>query len=243
VLIDIELCHVYLRNFRETGALTDRDVESICRGKRHADAAIRRSNRVRFSVMLDDGAGGPTRGETKEIKRQIELHGVKLDQIVWESDLTQFAPSLIASLRSNYHSTLGDSDFLSIVTGDRYMWAEEEQPHARSIRDLFYDKLKGKKIDDHFLYNQCSKFRVPLRVPDLNGGRIYSCPLLTAVWYLSRLGVSGFVHTPGRPKADAIVNVLAIEYLKNEAMAYEIIRLSSATRIKKCAKKIEYIFI
>lgn len=73
------------------------------------------------------------------------------------------------------------------------------------------------------------------------GSRPFGCSLLTAVWYLSRLGVDGFATSNVRP--NRLVNILPIKYLKSEGFTFDLLKISSAARVRKAAERIEYILL
>jgi len=77
----------------------------------------------------------------------------------------------------------------------------------------------------------------------------FSCPLLTACWYLCRLGVPEFTPQFAYEREGAqpfvgerIITVLPTSFLKVESTAVELISLSRTKTFSKRGKQIEYYF-
>lgn len=247
MLLDIEICHVYLREFLATGALADEDCETILRAKRAAadHLAASSANRVRFSVMVDDEEGEVAHpSHLDDIAAAIARHGITPDKLLYETVLGRYAEELIASLRPNVVMHDRDLAFLNVATEDRLLWAEENLRETKTVKRLFLESVLDTTTEMPAAQAEGrhrSKFWVPLRERGA-GGFIYSCPLLTAVWYLHRLGVEGFVDHPAE-RPDALLNILPLKYLKTEGVALDIINLSAATRIRKARKRIDFVFL
>lgn len=246
MLLDIELCHVYLRDFLASRQLAKDDIDSIRRGQRRAEAFISMdgANRVRFSVMVDDEEGELSdEDHLDEIRELLAKHGISPDLLIYESWLSRFADELINNLRPNVVTKDQDCVFLNVATDDRLLWAEENLREMKSIKRIFLENVFNPEQDANTEEQDWdrSRFWVPLKIR--NGEKTsYSCSTLTAVWYLHRLGVAGFVEQ-AIERPDELLNILPLKYLKTEGIAIDILNLSSATRIRKARKKIDYIFL
>jgi hypothetical protein len=242
--VDIELCHFYLGELLE--APLKLDTEFIERGIRRATAYQASGESVRFSVLIDDLGEAFTGHQKQEgiqfVRDALETSGVSEAEIYLESQMEPGASALLETLRNNYILTVEGESYLTIVSNDPFLWAQETLESPKSLKKLFVERLRG---DSHISVRPSqSQFLVPLYTPTLTTRR-YGCSLLTAVWYLFRLGVEGFELDRSRndEKPRRLVNILPVKYLKSEGFAMDIIRISSATRIRKAATRIEYILI
>ena len=147
-------------------------------------------------------------------------------------------------MRPNVLTMDRDQLYLNITTDDRLLWAEENLRPMKSIKRIFLEAVLDAEEDgqgEETTDRHKSRYWVPMRTHTPTGD-VYSCSLLTAVWYLHRLGVEGFIdENIGRPRQ--LVNILPVKYLKSEGIALDIINLCKATRIRKARKKIHYIFL
>ncbi len=245
MLIDIEPCHIYLRSFKEQGGLTEGDIVSIDRAQQREKDCVANKHGFQYSVMVDDEEGNYSHDQDlKLIGTAIEGQGVALARLVYESSLARFAETLLASMRPNALTSDQDHVYLNIATDDRLLWADENLRQIKSIKRIFLETVQNpdpispqQDGDRH-----SSRFWIPLRSIDPTGARIYSCSLLTATWYLHRLGVEGFVDQ-AQPRPNELLNILPRKYLKTEGIALDILNLSSRTRIRKARKKINYVFV
>ncbi len=242
--IDIELGHYYLADLLGiTGDLDMRFIErGILRSKVHAQAGAT----IKYSVLLDD-LGQNYSDEEKIlgknfIEKALKERNIEPVKIVFESQMNTWAQSLLDTIRENYLLDANDSIYLNISSQDPFLWASETLETPRSGKQIFMERLSG-KLEAPSLPSQ-SQFLVPMYVKS-NIYRPFGCSLLTAVWYLHRLGVKGFSSSAPNTnqKNISLLNILPIKYLKSEGFAIDILRLSSATRIKKATKRIEYIVI
>lgn len=242
--VDIELCHFYLGELLE--GPPEIDTEFIERGVRRAAAYHASGDSVRFSVLIDDLGEPFTEGQKEQgiqfVRETLASSGVSEAEIFLESQMEIGAAVLLETLRNNYILTVEGESYLTIVSNDPFLWAQETLESPKSLKKLFVERLRG---DSHVpLRPSQSQFLVPLYTPSLVT-RPYGCSLLTAVWYLFRLGVEGFEldRSPNDEKPKRLVNILPVKYLKSEGFAMDIMRISSATRIRKATSRIEYILI
>lgn len=248
MLTDIELCHVYLRDYMALNRLSDEDEASIAIAKERAAQLLAQDprNRVSFSVMIDDEEGVlASREDLDAIRKAIEAHGVTLDRIIYESELNRYGDVLIETLRSNVLAVDREHIYLNLSTEDRLLWADENLREMKSIKRIFLETILSPEPDcaDDRGERHRSRFWVALRTQQSDGAFIYGCSLLTAVWYLHRLGVEGFCDEDGPQRADRVLNVIPLKYLKSEGIALDLVNLSSATRIRKIRRKIDYVFV
>jgi hypothetical protein len=241
--VDIELCHFYL------GELLERpleiDVEFIQRGIQRAAIYGVSGDDVTFSILIDDLGEQFTAQQKQEgigvVSDALNRSGVDA-KIYLESQMEVGAPVLLETLRDNYILTVEGASYLTIVSNDPFLWAQETLESPKSLKKLFVERLRG---DTQMpLRPSQSQFLVPLHTPSL-ATRPYGCSLLTAVWYLFRLGINGFeLHQPpSHERTKRLVNVLPVKYLKSEGFAMDIMKISSANRIRKATSCIEYILI
>lgn len=244
-VVDIEVSHLYLRDFKESRTLAPPDLAAISAAKRTASEYAANGMDCRFSLLIDDEEGAEgLEAEHQLIQQLYAAEGIQLQRIVNESSMVSFADNLISTIRPSYLAEMSDGIYLRYATGDRLLWAGENPALPRTVKQIFLDSVlaDGEEIDDE--YEQSSaRFWVPLKLRHHNQWD-FGCSLLTATWYLSRFGVDGFVENaeiPTRPKQ--LVNILSMNYLKSEAYATEILKLSGRKAVKKCAKNISYIFV
>jgi hypothetical protein len=242
--VDIELCHFYLGELLE-GPL-EVDSEFIQMGIQRAAIYRASGENVTFSILIDDLGEQFTLRQKQEgiefIQDVLAKSGIGEARIYLESQLELRASALLETLRNNYILTVEGESYLTIVSNDPFLWAQETLEAPKSLKKLFVERLRG---DPHApLRPSQSQFLVPLYTPSIST-RSYGCSLLTAVWYLFRLGVEGFEldSGPNDEKARRLVNILPVKYLKSEGFAMDIMRISSAARIRRAAGRIEYILI
>ncbi len=248
MLTDIELCHVYLRDYMALKRLSEEDEASIAIAKERAAQILAQDprNRVSFSVMIDDEEGIlASREDLDAIRKAIEAHGITLGRIIFESELNRYGDVLIETLRPNVLAVDREHIYLNLSTEDRLLWADENLREMKSIKRIFLETVlspEPESADDRGERHR-SRFWVALRTQQSDGAFIYGCSLLTAVWYLHRLGVEGFCEEDGSPRADRVLNVIPLKYLKSEGVALDLVNLSSATRIRKIRRKVDYVFV
>lgn len=246
--LDIELCHVYLREYMATRALADEDMASIALAKERGQAflAADSRNRVSYSVMIDDEEGAVVDPDDLErIRSAIEAQGLAVDRIIFESQLDRYAETLIDSLRPNILTRDREHVYLNMATEDRLLWADENLREMKSIKRIFLETVLSPdppSADDSGERHR-SRFWVALKTEQPDGRPVYGCSLLTAIWYLHRLGVEGFGDDDSSSRADRVLNIIPMKYMKSEGIALDLINLSSATRIRKIRKKIDYVFV
>lgn len=244
MIYDIELCHIYLRDYLSNRKLNKDEEVSIDRALRRSEFLQSQGFKTTFSVMIDDEEGSlKEEGHLSEIKAELLAKGINVDTLIFESELDKYATPLIETIREHAVVKNNDEIFLNIATGDRLLWAQENLNEMKSIKRIFLETVQAQDEDENGdEISHRARFWVPLRERRMEGKHCYGCSLLTAVWYLHRLGVAGFCEN-GAQKADQLVNILPIKYLKSEGVAIDILNLSSKTRIRKARKKIDYIFI
>jgi hypothetical protein len=246
MLLDIELCHIYLRDFLSNG-LSPADVASIADARRRAELFVagQCGNAVRFSVMVDDEEGAVDHSASLEsIRDRIISLGITPSRLIYESSLIRYADALVESLRPNTVAIDGDHVYLNVATEDRLLWAEENLRETKSIKRLFLETIDepGSVPPRAMAERNQARFWVPLRSGKAPSRTGYGCSLLTATWYLHRLGVEGFSDEAG-PRPDGLLNILPLKYMKNEGIALDILHLSATTRIRKARTRINYVYI
>jgi hypothetical protein len=239
-LADIELGHFYLAQLlRER---PDVNLKYFERGIRRAQAIESSGWDVCYSILIDD-LGDTFSEEQKRVGRQVIARTVAdFDigncTIALESEFEGIAPILLETLRNNYVLTVDGASYLTLVSQDPFLWAQETLETPKSIKRMFLERLKG-QTEFQEAPSQ-SQFLVPIHNPR-DALRRFGCSLLTAVWYLSRLGVDGFATSSVRP--NRLVNILPIKYLKSEGFAFDLLKISSAARVRRAAERIEYILL
>lgn len=243
-IVDVELGHFYLPELLAEGPASGAGY--VDRGLRRADALRQAGATVRFSLLIDDlgeefSADDRARG-VDLLRAELGKRGLDHVMIVNESACHAAAPTLLETLRGKYLLSADNASYFTVVSQDPFLWAQETLESTRSIKQMFLSRLRGRESAVPPVTQ--AQFLVPLHTPG-DVFRPYGCSLLTAVWYLARLGVEGFEHgnEPSPERADRLVNVLPVKYLKSEGFALDLIRISSATRIRKAAKRIEYVLI
>lgn len=239
-LADIELGHFYLPQLLR--APPDVSQKYVDRGVRRALAMESEGWSVRYSILIDD-LGDTFSAEQKKtatdvIKQILTDSGIDKCHISLESQFEDAAPVLLETLRNNYVLTVDGASYLTLVSQDPFLWAQETLETPKSIKRMFLEQLKG-RTEFQATPSQ-SQFLVPIYNPR-DTLRPFGCSLLTAVWYLARLGVDGFSKSDVRPSR--LVNILPIKYLKTEGFAFDVLKISSAARVRKAAERIEYILL
>jgi hypothetical protein len=239
-LADIELGHFYLAQL--LSERPDINLRYFERGVRRAQAMASTGWSVCYSVLIDD-LGDAYSDEQKRIGRQaidrfLGDFGIKDCTVALESEFEKTAPILLETLRQNYVLTVDGASYLTLISQDPFLWAQETLETPKSIKRMFLERLKGRT--EFQAFPSQSQFLVPIHNPR-NPLRPFGCSLLTAVWYLARLGIEGFATSDARP--NRLVNILPIKYLKSEGFAFDLLKISSAARVRKAAERIEYILL
>jgi hypothetical protein len=239
-LADIELGHFYLPQLLNERPQINRSYFE--RGIRRARAIESDGWKVQYSILIDD-LGDAFSDQQKKTGFEIISHalydfGIVNCQLAMESQFIERAPILLETLRNNYILTVDGASYLTLVSQDPFLWAQETLETPKSIKRMFLEQLKG-KTDFQATPSQ-SQFLVPIHNPK-DVFRPFGCSLLTAVWYLARLGVDGFSTSDIRP--NRLINILPIKYLKSEGFAFDLLKISSAARVRKAAERIEYILL
>lgn len=239
-LADIELGHFYLAHLLKESTEVD---------SRYFEAGIRRGQEiqkggwcVQYSILIDDLGEGFSK-EQKEIgvsriRELLEKFRIDVYKLALESEFLHFAPVLLETLRDNYVLTNDGTSYLTLVSQDPFLWAQETLETPKSIKRRFLEQLKAPTVFQGIPSQ--SQFLVPIHDPR-NASRPFGCSLLTAVWYLARLGIDGFASGEVRPSR--LINILPIKYLKSEGFAFDLLKISSAARVRKAAERIEYILL
>ena len=247
--IDIELGHYYIKELR-IDSLFSHYARYIERGVNRAQIYLQKGGAtISYSILIDDMDIDVTNEEREQwlswARDLLNTHKVGDCRIVFESWLYPLASIVMNNLRANYVFTDQECKYLSLVTQDPLLWAHETLVKPKPIKQAFLSRINDKSVNKFEKPGQ-SQFLIPLYTPN-NSLRPYGCSLLTAAWYLNRLGVDEFsiVESPLEPDqvAKRIVNVLPVKFLKSEGFAIDILNLASSTRIRKAAKKIEYLVI
>jgi len=239
-LVDIELGHFYLPELLKERP--DVNPKYFERGIRRARAIESEGAVIRYSILIDD-LGDTFTAQQKSVGRAIiagtlKDFGIESCYLAMESEFIGAAPILLETLRSNYVLTVEGASYLTLVSQDPFLWAQDTLETPKSIKRMFLDQLKG-RTEFQATPSQ-AQFLVPIYNPkDLV--RPYGCSLLTAVWYLARMGVDGFSNSNVRP--NRLVNILPIKYLKSEGFAFDLLKISSAARVRKAAERIEYVLL
>jgi hypothetical protein len=240
-LADIELGHFYLAHLLE--GKQEINLKYFRRGLRRAEAMKEDGWDIQYSILVDD-LGDVFSDQERAIasgviRSALAECNITDCKITMESEFKEKALILIAMLRENYLITAeGGARYLALVTQDQFLWAQETLESPKSIKRIFLDRLGG-QTEIPGVPSQ-SQFLVPIHDPK-DSLRPFGCSILTAVWYLVRLGVDGFSTLNVRP--DRLVNILPIKYLKSEGFAFDLLRISSAARVRKAAERIEYVLL
>ena len=241
--IDIEIGHPYLNDEFSVKSYFDEQGRFIERALKRRVHHLKSNAAVTFSLLIDDLDVEIGENEKKAIINDIRelLYGKNIEHvnIQYESNLFPYAENLISTIREKYIQDFDKSQFLAITTEDPFLWAGGNFARPRTVKEAFFNKLSGNS-NTYAPPNQ-SQFLVPLWQPNAKF-REFGCSLLTAVWYLRRLCVDGYCEKQIlNPQISKLENILPQKYLKSEGFAIEIMRLSRSARVRKAAKKIEYI--
>lgn len=183
--------------------------------------------------------------------------------LVWERDLVDLAAALIHELRQPFVQESVTECYMYTKSDDVLLWSDDGGG-AAGFLELFASRHNLTSLSpplqtaaerhgsttptDGFGPKSTAASRTLLSTGQ-NGGRKYSCSLLTACWHLARLGVEPF-GTAVRTKLTAlpvgspskIWSILPAKYIKVEASAMEIISLCKSRRLYKQAKNIRHVF-
>lgn len=261
----IEYAHIYSDQLK-ANQMMDEHIKSIERTKQIIGLLNSLGKSYSLSVLIDNYNEGEFENEEVDfdvIYSELDKYGLPPDHIMCESNLTHTADLLIDNISNRYLKAEGTNKIVFTPTSNySSRWAPSNNDY--SFRRQFWDYSQG-KIDDissmkilersaasidreSFL----SKSEIVLKyVYDQNTNKTYyTCPLLTACWHLTRLGVNQFDVNASKIKsftskpffADKLITVLPSKYLKVEGTAMEIISLAKKKSIKKSKKNIEYVF-
>lgn len=247
--VDIEVCHIYLKDFLQspTPELSQEEIRSVKFALDVEKLYHSKGYEVTFSMMVDDSDVISSPTNISQIKTLVEENGIKLNHIIYESKLNQFGNAFINSINKSFITKNEGNTFLNISTFDRFLWAEENLATQKSVKKIFLESIENSEENtfdtQQATTSHSSRFWIPLKLNKQNTA-YYTCPTLTAIWYLHRLKINEFtLYESDNEKPDFIISILPKQYLKSEAIAIELLRLSKIKRVSKSRKRIEYIMI
>ena len=230
VAYSIEVAHTYASTLETGGMLKDEQLRSIDVARRLVKGLEAEGLSYSICVLVDDYHEGKHKVQVNvdRLATELEKAGCSPDFIVLESQLTRLGDRLLERipdkylLRSDGRVTF-EANHVSFPLGT---------VHASSFTG--YLEADGPTV------KTVLKSRLGT----------YSCPLLTACWYLLRLGVEGFgeLEVPMRQLSrkplvgDRLLTVLPAKYVGLESQALEILEHTSTKTISKRRKEIEYYF-
>lgn len=250
---NVEYAHLYSADVSGDLAFLDENIE---RTRSIIDRLSHYGISYCLSVLIDDYSEAFGYVDPESIITVLSDRGLTPDYVVMESEMAHHADYFIKFLPKKYlieddnqvvfQSASNDSNFPSL------------RAPARRYKSIFMEKAhteKGKwDREEHrrritLRQQRCQSDSSIVLCHDTGSQVRYSCPLLTACWYMARLGVEPFT-TPFAYRrkgcesfiGNRILTVLPIDFLKVESTAVELISLSRTKPISKRKKQIEYHF-
>jgi hypothetical protein len=171
------------------------------------------------------------------------------DYVVWESEVSTLAPSLIRQLDSRFVTTDGRSRFLVVQGHDIEMENFEPQqpgPIDTLLSGFSASPPEVRRRDSDFYY----RMEVALEYHGGRAERIFGCPLITACWHLARLGYAGLptpryqqlrVEAPSFVAAQ-VYSVLPTRYLLVEAEVRAIFAIGHEA-LRTAGNQTRYLFV
>lgn len=250
---NIEYAHIYASDINGDLRKLQRNIE---RTNLIVKSLRSQKKSYALSVLIDDYSEDQDEVELSQIEGIFADLGLIPDHIVMESAMAAQAHFLLETLPEKNLKKIGDEIVFQSESKDihfsqlvkdkrRYKSAFMERSQLgrnewEAKRQKEYLLLKEERIHSNSDLLLCHTMGSVTR---------FSCPLLAACWYLARLGVEPFSSPVvrgldgNRPfVGQSLITVLPLGFLKVEATAMDLIRISRAKRISKCRKKVEYFF-
>ena len=235
---NIEFFHIDGNKFKEN-QLSTKDSSNITRVLKYLEILDNYKYQYSLNILIDE--------YNRDLKFNInDLYNVLADNyikphyIMKESKLTELSDIIIEeTINNNSQITLDENGnvVLQVISDDILQWnSMQEAPKEYKILE---EMMKGddysKKVTPNLDSGKTYTATVFLKYR--RGDKYkYACPLLTASWYLMRLGVNSFdrmdllepisnnQNTAFHGKK--LLNILSSRYLSVEATAWQIISLS-----------------
>lgn len=252
VKYNIEFAHLYGSNLQSYSYLK----ENVYRTLQIVNQTTQNNFPFSLSVLIDDYSMDTNHISPKELNELLTDFGLPPDYIVMESQMTKYADHFLKYLPKKY-VVEKDSQFVFHSFGND-LNLYESPPPARRYKSIFMEKVLDKPINKKkqipkqtttLKQERCHSDSAVVLAHTIDSVKRYSCPLLTACWYLCRLGVSGFMPEfayvrKGAPPfvAERLITVLSTDFLKVESTAFELLGLSKTKTFKKRRKQVEYYF-
>lgn len=250
---NIEYAHIYSSDLNGNLSNVSRNIEKT---KVLLETLNNKSSSYSLSVLVDDYSEDQSPIPSSEIFELFFSLGLSPDNVVMESEMIKEADSLIKNLPEKF----------LIQEENRYIFKSESKDIH--FAELFQERKRYKsEVMDRInmgteAWNEMQKKKLlnlkQQRVHSdsnliiyFNDGKTirYSCPLLAACWYLTRLGVEPFYSSIKQSLNSTkpfigknLITILPLNFLKVESTAIELIGLCKSKSIYKCKRRIEYYF-
>lgn len=209
-----------------------------------------------LAVLIDDYTNEAKSVDISDIRTSLRDAGLEPDYIVLESVMASVAEKLITSLPDKYLKYDNGRTMFLTQLSDPHI--DELTPLAKRYKTIFVERVTGRRSSDSHLDSELirsvqqnrtrSSSSIILSTGEGHTKR-YSCPLLAACWHLMRLGLNDF-ETPiqyaskhsNSMVGQRLISILPVEFLKVEATALELMKLSRSKTISKASRRVEYFF-
>lgn len=234
--IDIELGHPNFSSEFDADCYFDNQERFFEAARLQANCGLQEGYGIRYSLLVDDLDTEISDNIRSKIllslTSRLEAEGFLGVSVEFESTLESCANKLIETLNEDHVLQINNRKYLCNRAFNMSYWNNDNLVGTLSE---FYDPKHDPEVHSN------PQFIVPLNEPSAKH-RKYGCSLLTAVWYLRRLGVVGFNEKLDRGiNVKKLVNILPQKFLRSEAFALDILMLSKPRRVRNASKKIEYV--
>ncbi|MBU2523415.1 MAG: hypothetical protein KKE23_03955 [Nanoarchaeota archaeon] len=252
---NIEYAHIYADQFAQGEEFGEEHLKSIELTKDLVKRLETEGKTYCLCVLIDNYNAQFSLNQ-EQIFNELGGLGLSPDFIVEESLFAKneisektLAQHLIESLSDKYVKKAKEKTALAIQSNNILGWANSNK---KGFKEMFVEAVeKGENaledLEDKSGYNFSSQTVLQYQEEQ---NTMYTCPLLTACWHLTRLGVKPFDKAAkhisvysGKPFfGEKLITVLPSKYIKIEGMAMEIVSLAKSKTIKKKKNKMEYLF-
>jgi hypothetical protein len=250
---NIEYAHIYASDIKGDLSRVQRNIERTG----WIIESLRQQNKTFvLSVLIDDYSENQEDVHIPDIENIFADLGLSPDHIVMESTMAGQAGSFMDLLSEKNLRREGNQIVFQSESKDIHF--SELLKDRRRYKSVFMEKSKLGKSEWEEKQNKEYILLKEQRVHSNSDLLLchtqdnitrFSCPLLAACWYLARLGVEPFASpviqrlSKNKPFiGSSLITVLPLEFIKVEATAVDLIRLSKTKTISKCRKRIEYFF-
>lgn len=252
VKFNIEFAHLYDSSLEDPDHLK-KDVQLTIQ---IVDRISRAGMSSSLNVLIDDYSVASNYVDPGELVNTLKELGLPPDYVVMESEMTQLAERFLEFLPERLITTSEDHTIFHSIGNDVNLDAGPAP--ARRYKSQFMERAMAKTGESEkkkrghatmLRQQRCHSDSAVVLSHTTESKRRFSCPLLTACWYLCRLGVPQFTPRFAYEREGAnpfvggrIITVLPTSFLKVESTAVELISLSRTKTISKRRKQIEYYF-